>query len=46
MVDKLKEMSDISYHVQTELGEYGIVEDLHMILDHMLYTYYCNTKKI
>ncbi len=43
---QLKELSDINYHVQTERGEYGIVEDLHMILDHMLYTYYCNTKKI
>jgi len=43
---QLKELSDINYHVQTEPGEYGVVEDLHMILDHMLYTYYCNTKKI
>jgi D-sedoheptulose 7-phosphate isomerase len=37
---KLKDLSDISYHIQTEKDEYGLVEDLHMILDHMLYTYF------
>lgn len=37
---KLKELSDISYHVSTKSGEYGAVEDLHMILDHLLYSYY------
>jgi D-sedoheptulose 7-phosphate isomerase len=37
---KLKKMSDISYHIQTEKEEYGLVEDLHMILDHMIYTYF------
>ncbi len=41
---ELKKLSDINYHVQTEQGEYGVVEDVHMILDHMLYTYYCNKK--
>jgi len=37
---RLKEISDINYHVGTECGEYGIVEDMHMILNHMIYTYY------
>ena len=37
---KLKQLSDLNYHVQTNMGEYGLVEDLHMILDHMLYTYF------
>ncbi|MDD2886725.1 MAG: SIS domain-containing protein [Aliarcobacter sp.] len=36
----LKQKSDISFHVQTEKGQYGLVEDIHMILDHMLYTYF------
>lgn len=36
----LKELSDISYHVQTNKGDYGIVEDMHMILDHMIYTFF------
>ena len=36
---QLKEMSDISFHVPTSIGQYGIVEDIHMILDHMIYTY-------
>ena len=36
----LRKMSDISYHVQTENREYGLVEDLHMILNHMLYSYF------
>jgi len=42
---QLKKLSDISYHVQTEENEYGVVEDLHMILDHMLYTYYIERGK-
>ena len=36
----LKGLSDINYHVQTSKGKYGLVEDLHMILDHLLYSYY------
>lgn len=42
---KLKQMSDLNYHVQTQKGEYGLVEDLHMILDHMLYTYFIEKDK-
>jgi D-sedoheptulose 7-phosphate isomerase len=37
---ELKEISNINYHIQTELGEYGLVEDLHMILDHIMYSYF------
>lgn len=37
---KLKAMSDINYHVQTDKGQYGIVEDAHMILNHIIYSYY------
>jgi len=37
---KLKELSDINYHIETKKEEYGLVEDLHMMLDHMIYTYY------
>lgn len=40
----LKELSDISFHVATEKGEYGIVEDIHMILDHIIYSYYISLK--
>lgn len=37
---KLKGLSDINFHVDTEKGEYGLVEDVHMILDHIVYSYY------
>lgn len=36
---KLKELSDVSIHVPTPKGEYGPVEDLHMIIDHLVGTY-------
>jgi D-sedoheptulose 7-phosphate isomerase len=42
---KLRELSDISFHVQTEKGEYGLVEDMHMILDHIIYSYFVATKE-
>jgi len=35
---ELKEISNVNYHIQTESGEYGLVEDLHMILDHIMYS--------
>ena len=41
----LKALSDINYHIQTEQGEYGLVEDMHMSLNHMLYTYYIKMNK-
>ena len=37
---KLKKLSDISFHVPTQKGEYGLCEDVHMILDHVIYSYY------
>ena len=36
---KLKIMSDISFHVPAEKGEYGPVEDIFQILDHAIYSY-------
>jgi D-sedoheptulose 7-phosphate isomerase len=35
----LREAADISLHVPTRRGEYGPVEDLFMILDHLVYSY-------
>jgi len=37
---RLFELSDVRFHVNTEIGEYGLVEDIHMILDHLLYTFF------
>ena len=42
---KLKNLSDISFHVATNKGEYGLVEDMHMILDHIIYSYYIEKQK-
>ncbi len=42
---KLKKKSDINFHVKTEKGQYGIVEDLHMILNHIIYSYYIDQTK-
>ena len=36
---KLKGMVDYVIHVPTEKGEYGPVEDIHMIFDHIIGTY-------
>jgi D-sedoheptulose 7-phosphate isomerase len=36
---KLKEISQVFVHVDTPRGEYGPVEDAHMILDHLITTY-------
>lgn len=41
---RLKDISDISYHIPTDKGEYGIVEDVHMMLDHIIYSYYISLK--
>ncbi len=35
----LREKSDISLHVPTAKGEYGPVEDVHMIFDHLIGSY-------
>jgi len=42
---RLKEISDISFHIDTQNGEYGLVEDMHMILDHIIYSYYIQKGK-
>jgi|TARA_B110000008_G_C16949746_1_gene555878 D-sedoheptulose 7-phosphate isomerase len=39
---KLKEISDISIHVPTEKGAYGLAEDVHMMLDHLVTGYLMN----
>lgn len=41
---ELNKISDINFHVQTDKGEYGLVEDVHMILDHIIYSYYVSLK--
>lgn len=33
---RLKDISDVVIHVKSEKGEYGPVEDIHMIMDHLL----------
>ncbi len=37
---ELKKISDINFHVDTPSASYGLVEDVHMILDHIIYSYY------
>lgn len=37
---KLKEISDYVFHAQADKGEYGPVEDLHMIFDHLITSYF------
>lgn len=41
---ELKQLSDISFHIETQKGNYGQVEDLHMILDHIIYSYFIERK--
>jgi D-sedoheptulose 7-phosphate isomerase len=36
---ELKKVAKISVHIETPKGEYGPVEDIHMILDHLVTTY-------
>jgi len=36
---RLKEIAQFSVHSETPKGEYGPVEDIHMILDHLVTTY-------
>ena len=37
---ELLKLSDIKFHVQTPKVEYGLVEDVHMILEHLIYSSY------
>jgi D-sedoheptulose 7-phosphate isomerase len=41
---KLKDCSDVCLHTKTAAGEYGPVEDIHMILDHLIYTWLSKNK--
>ena len=38
----LRKASDISFHVNASKDDYGLVEDVHMVLDHIIYSYYTN----
>ena len=38
----LKGLCDVVIHAETPKGEYGPVEGVHMILDHMSYTWLWN----
>lgn len=42
---KLKYLSDVVIHVKTEPGEYGPVEDTHLILNHVLAHWFQNKLK-
>jgi len=42
---ELKEISHVNFHIDTNKGEYGLVEDMHMILDHIIYSYYIQREK-
>jgi D-sedoheptulose 7-phosphate isomerase len=42
---KLKEMSALNIHVPTQKGEYGICEDIHMVIDHIVFSYYLSFKE-
>lgn len=42
---KLKEISDVVVHVKSEAGEYGPVEDAHLILNHILAHWFQNILK-
>lgn len=37
---RLKELSDINLHFETHRGEYGLVEDAHSIINHLMFTYF------
>jgi D-sedoheptulose 7-phosphate isomerase len=43
---KIKGVSQISLHVKSNIGEYGFVEDIHVMIDHMLVNYYKNREPI
>jgi D-sedoheptulose 7-phosphate isomerase len=41
----LRSISDVSFHVNAPKDEYGLVEDTHMILDHIIYSYFIQRSK-
>ncbi|MFA6635552.1 MAG: SIS domain-containing protein [Candidatus Omnitrophota bacterium] len=42
---KLIDICDVAVSVKTPHGEYGPVEDVHMILDHLIYTWIWHAKR-
>ena len=41
----MKKIAAYSIHVETEKGEYGPVEDVHMVLDHLISNYLATVKR-
>lgn len=41
----LKRNCNVGLHVATDKGEYGIVEDIHMMLDHIVFSYYLSLQQ-
>ncbi len=41
----LKDNCNVGLHVATEHGAYGIVEDIHMMLDHVIFSYYLSLQQ-
>ena len=41
---EIAKIADIDFQVPSLRGEYGLVEDIHMILDHLIYSYYVSLK--
>ena len=37
---ELKKLSDINLHLETNKGEYGLVEDAHSIINHLIFSYF------
>ncbi len=42
---KMKQVAHYSIHVETEKGEYGPVEDVHMVLDHLISNYLASVEE-
>jgi D-sedoheptulose 7-phosphate isomerase len=42
---QLKGLSDIALHTPNETGDYGPIEDLHLILDHLIVSYLVKDKE-
>jgi D-sedoheptulose 7-phosphate isomerase len=42
---RIKELATLSVLVQTAKGEYGPVEDAHMVLDHLIGAFFCRSVK-
>ena len=39
ILDHFSKLCDVKIHVKTEPGEYGPVEDIHMVIDHLVGAY-------